>query len=83
MNKWLYNLPDGDLGIEYADDGMWRSYEILNAFGNNREEFLTNLIITEIGQDGDELDCYGYSDAPSDVIETINHYLAKKDAESK
>jgi hypothetical protein len=68
---YRYFIPDGDLGISYQDEGPWRSYEISDARGNTREEFLESLAISEVDQDGGELDTYGFADAPCEVQRVI------------
>lgn len=65
--KWRYFIPDGDLGVLHEDEGRWRSYDIVDAYGNTPEEFLENLSVSEVDQDGGEIDTYGYSDAPGKV----------------
>jgi hypothetical protein len=66
-----YQIKDGDLGIEYADHGPWRSYEISEASGLTKDELLNNLTVSEVDQDGGELRCYGYHDAPFEVQQVI------------
>ena|ERR1700722_5834530 len=66
-----YYIPDGDLGIDYSDSGSWRSYEISNACDNDKETFLRELSISEVGQDGEELNTYGFDDAPSNIQSVI------------
>lgn len=69
---WKYQIPDGtDLGVEWADEGQWRSFQVTEAHGDTVGEFLENIGICEIDQDGGELDAYGYLDAGADVQKAI------------
>jgi len=64
------NEIDTDLGIDYADCGAWRSYH-LNTFGTTQEELRENATISEIDQDGGELNCYGLEEARNDVEKAV------------
>jgi hypothetical protein len=75
--KYKYEL-EGDLGISYQDEGPWRSYDVTEGYGNTEAEFLENINIAEIDQDGGELTCYGYEDAPGSVQKVIDAYLSRK-----
>lgn len=52
---------DTELGIEYQDAGPWRSYH-LYASGDSIQELIEDSSISEIDQDGGELDCYGINE---------------------
>lgn len=69
--RFRYFIPNGDLGVEFRDAGAWRSYEIADAFGDTAAEFLSQLTVSEVDQDGGELASYGFEDAPSAVREAI------------
>lgn len=71
---------EGDLGISYQDAGPWRSYEAEGA-GDTIESFLDSLTIIEIDQDGGELNCYGYNDAPNAVQNVIDNYIKRVTAQ--
>jgi hypothetical protein len=51
-----YNI-DQDMGIIYQDIRPWRSYH-LESWGNSYDELIENALITEMSQDGEELDTY-------------------------
>lgn len=73
---YKYNF-DGDSGYEHRDAGPWRSYEI-SFYGDTLEECLEEATITEIDQDGGELDCYGYEHAPFDAEKFIKEKIECK-----
>ncbi len=64
-------IQDGDLGISYQDEGPWRSYEVVDCCGETPQDAVENLTVSEIDQDGGELDCYGFDDAPYEVQNKI------------
>ena len=66
----------GDVGVDYADCGQWRSYEI-EGRGNTIEEFMEDVYISEIDQDGGELDTYALEDAPNEVIDAVERYITR------
>lgn len=68
-------IQDGDLGISYNDCGPWRSYDIADCYGNDPLDAINNCTIAEIDQDGGELNCYGFDDAPTKVQNTILQLL--------
>jgi hypothetical protein len=78
LNHKFYYIEDGDLGIEYKDSGAWRSYDISGAHGDDVVSFLENITISEIDQDGGELNTYGFFDAPREVQKVIDDYLKRK-----
>jgi len=61
----LYSI-DTDLGVSYQDAGPWRSYTLVSS-GDTLEELLNEASISEVDQDGGDLDCYSLADAPSEV----------------
>lgn len=69
--KWRFFIPDGDIGISFEDEGAWRAYEISGAQGNTEEEFFASITIMEVCQDGGELSCYAFDEAPSEVQRAI------------
>lgn len=67
-----YKLKDStDLGIDWADVGPWRSYEVSNAEGSNLEEMLASAQISEIDQDGGDLNNYGIEKAGREVANSV------------
>jgi len=68
---YRYFIPDGDLGVPFEDSGRWRSYEISGAAANSVKEFLDGISISEVDQDGGEIDTYGFDDAPGPVTAAI------------
>ena len=66
-----------DLEVDYQDAGPWRCYSFYSQ-GNTIEDLVINGVISEIDQDGGELDCYGLDDAPNDVIEAAIQLIAKE-----
>lgn len=73
-----YIIFDGPLPIDYEDCGRWRSYEVQDACGETEEEFLNNVSISEIDQDGGEIRTYGYDDAGSAVQNCIDKLAGLK-----
>lgn len=71
----------GDLGIDYADQGAWRSYN-LETSGDSLTELAKNAVIFEIDQDGGDLNNYSLEDASSEIynaaIKVIHDLLNKK-----
>jgi hypothetical protein len=70
-SQYRYFLEAGDLGIEYADEGAWRSYNVGEVCANTLKEFFDAVHVEEIDQDGGELDCYGFSDASYEIQRAI------------
>lgn len=68
---WRYYVPDGDLGVSHADCDAWRSYVIADARGHSVAEFLEALSISEVGQNGEDFDTYGFGDASLEVQTAI------------
>ena len=52
---------DENLEIDFQDCGQWRSYHIYTQ-GDTLQELIEDATISEIDQDGGELDCYGIED---------------------
>lgn len=63
--KYQYNI-DTDCGVAYEDCGPWRSYQ-LYSWGNTEAELIENAQISEIDQDGGDLDTYALEDAPAQI----------------
>ena len=55
-----------DIGVDYKDVPPGRNYE-LYTWGNSIEECIENASISEIDQDGGELDTYIFYDATNNV----------------
>jgi len=68
---------DTELGIDYADCGPWRSYH-LYAIGDTEREMREDASITEIDQDGGELNCYGLEDARLEVENAVTILIKEK-----
>lgn len=79
-----YYMPDSDLETEWRDAGPWRSYHVSECAAETLKEFFEELTISEIDQDGGDLDVYGYADAPRAVqLEILGMMgIDKKDAEA-
>lgn len=80
-----YMIQNLDLGVDYRDHGVWRSYE-LTAECNSLAELIDSAIISEIDQDGGEIDAYGIEFASQEValaalraIERVIGEVAKKE----
>lgn len=65
-----------DLGIDFRDFGPWRSYH-LDTHGDTLSECLVNATISEIDQDGGELDCYDIDYASSEVYRAVVDAITK------
>jgi hypothetical protein len=57
---------DEDLGVDYQDAGPWRSYQIIGQ-GKSIAEFLKDVLIYEIDQNGGELNYYDIDNADREV----------------
>ena len=57
---------EGDMGIDYQDSGIWRSY-YLHFYGKDLKEVLESAMISEVDQDGGEINSYGIEDATNNV----------------
>lgn len=64
--QYKYEIVIDDLGIDYQDEGPWRSY-MLESYGDTIDEVFDNAQIAEIDQDGGELYDYSIEDAPMNV----------------
>lgn len=60
---------DQDLGIDYRDIGPWRSYQ-LQTQGDTLQELIENAVISEVDQDGGDLDYYDLGDASNEIYES-------------
>ncbi len=65
---------DTNLDTDYQDEGPWRSYT-LSAYGDSLEELIADACISEVDQDGGELNTYSLEDAPNDVSDEANVIL--------
>lgn len=82
---WLSYRPlygiDTELGISYQDIGPWRSYHF-NTSGDSLQELIDNAVVSEIDQDGGELDCYGIHDGTYELgslcLELIHEEILRK-----
>jgi len=67
---WMSYIPtysiDTDLGIDFADAGQWRSYQIETS-GDSFNELVQNATVSEVDQDGGTIDAYGIDDASSEI----------------
>ena len=61
-----YNI-DSDIGIDWQDSGQWRSFN-LYATGDSMKELIEEACISEIDQDGGELNSYGLEHASNEVF---------------
>lgn len=67
VNRSYKYRISGELGIDFQDEGRWRSYE-LDAYGDTFEDLLDSAHISEVDQDGGVIDCYGIDDVPNNEI---------------
>ena len=67
---------DEDLGIEWADAGPWRSVNICS-FGNSLAELIENCSLSEVDQDGGELNTFDLEDSPyyNEALEALKHLV--------
>lgn len=63
--EFVFNAAD--MGINYADEGPWRSYS-LDSYGLTFADLLNNATIEEIDQDGGSLRWYGLDDCPTNEV---------------
>lgn len=66
-----------DLGIQYQDIPPWRSYEV-SAEGNTLEELLDECYISEIDQDGGELNTYHFTNGSNEAIKIIYNLIEQE-----
>ena len=59
-----------ELGIPYEDCGAWRSYHLM-AEGNDIGELWADAHISEVDQDGGDINDYPLEDAGNDVIGAV------------
>lgn len=78
-----YSIECTDLGVEYRDEGPWRSYELYTQ-GPSLYYLVMNAEIVEIDQDGGELNTYPMHAATTEVEKAaymvIEQYLLNKGA---
>lgn len=61
----LYSI-ETDSGVSYQDSGRWRSYQLETA-GDTLEELVQNATVSEIDQDGGDLNTYSLDEACTEV----------------
>lgn len=66
-----------DLGIDYRDVSPWRNYE-LSTDGNSVEECLSNAVIAEVDQEGDDLRCYSLKDASAEIRKAVEQMIQNR-----
>lgn len=67
---------DADTRVEYCDEGQFRNFQLITE-GDNVDQLLDNAQISEVDQDGGELDTYPLDDARSDVIRAANKIIMR------
>jgi hypothetical protein len=67
---------DEDTGVDFCDAGVWRSYQV-SGYGDTASELYQSLTISEVDQDGGELDTYNLAEAREDVIEAAMHIFTR------
>lgn len=71
---------DSDLGVNWQDAGQWRCYQIYS-IGDSLKELYEEATISEIDQDGGEIDTYGLNECDSEVytaaIKQLNELVMK------
>lgn len=65
-----------DLDVEWRDSGKWRSYE-LTTHGDTVQQAIDNAAISEVDQDGGEIDTYGFDDASNEVQKAVMNVINK------
>lgn len=71
-----HSIDESDIGIDYQDEGPWRSYGVQSE-GSTIDELLENAYIYETDQDGGELNCYPIDDASNEVYGAAMQVLGK------
>jgi hypothetical protein len=78
---WLSYIPkyyiETEIGIDFADAGPWRSYH-LDACGDSFQELVDSATVSEIDQDGGELDCYELRQASSEIETAVLRLILNK-----
>lgn len=74
--KTKYNISYCDLGVPFQDSGAFRSYE-LSASGDSLGELIEDATISEIDQDGGELNTYGYAECSTNVLSAVDYQISK------
>lgn len=67
-----YSIEGLDVGI--GDRNYFTNFE-LDASGDNLQELIASATVSEIDQDGGEIDCIGLDDVPKDVFRVIMQAL--------
>jgi hypothetical protein len=73
----MVQIEGASLGVPYEDSGPWRGYE-LYTHGESLFELLENAQISEVDQDGGELDCYALADAYGNVATAATCLIIRK-----
>jgi hypothetical protein len=72
---------DTTLDVQYRDIGPWRSYQLYTT-GDSLDEMIKNATVSEIDQDGGDLDTYELNDCTTKVelecLELIHAEVLKK-----
>jgi hypothetical protein len=71
-----YYIDESDLGVDYQDEGQWRSYG-LEASGETLEELLNDAYVYETDQDGGEITSYPMSEAERPVYSAAKTLIEK------
>jgi len=70
IRKTHYYIPD-NTEVGEGDGPVWSNYVVYEAIGKTINEFLENVSISEVDQDGGEADTISFWDAPSKVQDCI------------
>lgn len=66
--SYRYYIRQGQIpGVEFQDVGRWRSYEVDQVVANSLTEAVEAITVSEVDQDGGDIDCYGFLDASYDI----------------
>lgn len=71
----MFNISESDIGVEYRNIGPWRCYG-LESHGETIEELFDNAVISEIDQDGEEVQSYSIEFADNDVYSAAHKYIS-------
>ena len=71
------NIEINDIGIDYRDSGPWRYYSLITA-GDTLSELMNNAVISEVDQDGGELNSYGLDNASNEIQDKVLELLTKE-----
>ena len=65
-----YYIPD-NTDVGEGTRHVWSGFVVYDALGKTIKEFLDSMSISEVDQDGGDLDTLGFWDAPSEVQNVI------------